>query len=311
VSPTNTLPESVTSPAADVESSNEPVGAEPTTVGRWSNGFDWATIIWVAIIHAGIFAAPFYFTWKGFIAFLALSWLTGGLGVCLGYHRLLTHSSFKTYRGVRWLLAVLGTLAGEGPPITWVAVHRKHHRFADKPGDPHSPREGGWWSHVLWLFPRPRSPQFQQTLARYAPDLLKDRVMRMIDRTFVLWHIALALALFLWGWLQWDVDTGISLVVYGMLLRLAYVLNVTWAVNSASHMWGYRNYTTSDDSRNLWWVGLLAYGEGWHNNHHAFPGRARHGHRWWEIDVTYLVIWLMERCGLAWNVAHGRKKTVA
>ncbi len=253
-------------------------------------------------------AAPFCFTWSGLVAFCLLSWLTGGIGVCLGYHRLLTHGSFQTYRGVRRLLGLVGTLAGEGPPITWVAVHRKHHRFSDQEGDPHSPHDGGWWSHILWLFPRPKDPQWQEMHKTYAKDLLKDPFFRLLDKTFLLWHIGLGAALFALGWCCWDLRTGVSLLVWGLFLRLVYVLHITWAVNSASHMWGYRNYETKDDSRNLWWVGLLAFGEGWHNNHHAYPAQAAHGHRWWEFDITYVAIRAMEKVGLAWKVVRGRHK---
>jgi len=274
---------------------------------RWSNGVNWPIAFWIGLIHVGALAAPFFFTWTGLLLALVLGWASGGLGICLGYHRLLTHRSYQTYPWVRRVLAVLGTLAGEGPPITWTAVHRKHHHYADKEGDPHSPRDGAWWSHMLWLFPRPQDPQWQQMIDRYAKDLLKERFMRLLDKTFLAWHLALGLVLLAAGWLIWDWYTGVSLLVYGMFLRLVYVLHVTWLVNSASHIWGYRNYETRDNSRNLWWVGLLAYGEGWHNNHHASPTRARHGQRWWEIDMTYAVICTMESFGLAWNVVRGRR----
>ncbi len=265
---------------------------------------------WTRLAHAsldrrdtfGALAAPLVFTWKGALLFVLLAWISGGLGVCLGYHRLLTHGSFQTYPFMHRFLATLGLLAGEGPPLTWVAVHRRHHQLSDRPGDPHSPRDGRWWSHMLWLFPRPRQPQYAAMIHRYAADLMKDPYMRFLDATFILWHLALGAALFAAGWWGWDLRTGLSLLVYGMFLRLVWVLHVTWAVNSASHIWGYRNYEIADNSRNLWWVGLLAWGEGWHNNHHAFPGSARHGHRWWEIDATYMTIRLMEKIGLAWKV---------
>jgi sn-2 palmitoyl-lipid 9-desaturase len=289
-------------PAAPASSPAAGGGERAASGERWSHGLDWPNVLWIVALHLGALAAPFVFTWQGLVTFFILSWITGGLGVCLGYHRLLTHASFQTYPLVRRLLALLGTLAGEGPPVNWVSVHRKHHRFSDSVGDPHSPRDGAWWSHIVWLFPRPREPQWTKMLQRYGKDLLGDRFMRMLDKTFLLWHIALGTALLGAGWLLWGPATGLSLLVYGMFLRLVWVMHVTWAVNSASHMWGYRNYDTPDDSRNLWWVGLLAYGEGWHNNHHAFSDRARHGHRWWEIDVTYMTIWVLEKLGLAWNV---------
>jgi stearoyl-CoA desaturase (delta-9 desaturase) len=158
------------------------------------------------------------------------------------------------------------------------------------------------------LLGRRRNDLPRPVIARYAKDLVRQPFMRFLDATFLLWHSALGIALFFIGWIAWGLFVGASMVVFGMAVRLVFVLHVTWAVNSASHMWGYRNYETVDDSRNLWWVGLLAFGEGWHNNHHAFPGRARHGHRWWEIDLTYLTICLLERVGLAWRVNHGRRK---
>jgi fatty-acid desaturase len=280
----------------------KPAADWPPCAERWSNGVDWRTVLWASGIHAGALAAPFCFTWKALLLTLLLAYLTGGLGICLGYHRLLTHGGFQTYRPVRWLLAWLGSLAGEGPPIFWVGMHRKHHQYSDQPGDPHSPHEGPWWSHMLWLFPRPDWRAWDATLARYAPDILRDPFMRMLDGTFLAWHLALGLALFLFGWFGWGLATGVSFLVWGMFVRMVYVLHVTWLVNSASHMWGYRNYETPDNSRNLWWVGLLAYGEGWHNNHHAFQRGARHGHRWWEFDLTYGAILVLERLGLAWKV---------
>jgi sn-2 palmitoyl-lipid 9-desaturase len=296
-------------PAAEVSRrAAKNVAAEREMIRQWSHGLDWPIVGWLAVVHLGALAAPFCFTWQGLIAFCLFSWISGGLGVCLGYHRCLTHSSFQTFRWVRHTLGLLGTLAGEGPPITWVAVHRKHHRFSDQPGDPHSPHDGGWWSHILWVFPRPKEPQWQNMMQTYAKDLSKDRFFRMLDATFLLWHIGLGAGLLALGWCCWDLRTGVSLLVWGMFLRLVYVLHVTWLVNSAWHMWGYRNYQTTDDSRNLWWVGLLAFGEGWHNNHHACPARAAHGHRWWEFDSTYLVIRLMEKVGLAWKVVREGKR---
>lgn len=273
-----------------------------TATGRWAAGLDWPVLLWIGAIHAGALAAPFVFTWTGVVLTLVLGWMTGGLGICLGYHRLLTHGSFSTYPWVKRVFGLLGTLAGEGPPITWVAVHRKHHQHSDKEGDPHSPRDGAWWSHVLWIFPRINAPQWKQLADRYAPDLQKDPFMRFLHTSFIFWHLGVGALLLAVGWGLWDLRTGLSLVVYGMFVRLVYVLHVTWLVNSASHIWGYRNYPTGDNSRNLWWVGLLAYGEGWHNNHHAHQRAARHGHRWWELDVTYAVVRLMKAVGLAWDV---------
>ena len=153
-----------------------------------------------------------------------------------------------------------------------------------------------------WMFPRYGSQHWAQLYRQYAPDLMKDRSLRLLDRGFLWLHLGLGVIVFCVGLLVWDVNTAISLVAWGMFARLVYMLHVTWAVNSASHMWGYRTYETRDNSRNLWWVGLLAWGEGWHNNHHAFPRVACHGHRWWELDMSYGIVELMKQTGLAWNV---------
>ncbi len=278
---------------------------------RWEQGIEWPVAVWLIVIHLGALAAPFFFTWQGVLATLLLGWLTGGVGICLGYHRLLTHGSFRTFRPVRWVIALLGGLAGQGSPINWVAMHRRHHAFSDRDGDPHSPRHGAWWSHMLWFLPRLDRDYVDALYRRYAPDLMKERFMRFLDRTFLVWYFVLGAGLFLLGYLVWDWYTGLSLLFWGMFVRLVYVLHATWLVNSATHIWGYRNYETTDNSRNLWWVGLLTYGEGWHNNHHAFQRCAQCGHRWWEIDVTYWTIWLMERFGLAWDVVRFQPENVA
>lgn len=288
--------------------------AEPRMLPRaadWPNGPEWSAVLWLGFLHVGALAAPFCFTWKAVLVAVVLSWLTLGIGICLGFHRLLTHGSFETYRPVRWVIALLGTLAGQGPPINWVASHRKHHRHSDQEDDPHSPRHGGWWSHMIWMMPRMGSGYWGRLYQRYARDLLSDPFMRLLEKTFLLWQLAVAVLLFAVGWFGWDLYTGTSFLVYGLFLRLLYVLHVTWAVNSATHMWGYQNYETGDNSRNLWWVGLLAYGEGWHNNHHAFQRSARHGHRWWEFDATYVVILVLEKVGLAWNVVRAKDGKVS
>jgi len=276
--------------------------APRATLEPWENGLDWPTTIWIGLIHVGALAAPFFFTWKAVALCAVWCWLTGSIGVCLGYHRLLTHGSFSTYRPVKWLLALIGGLSGEGSALMWVANHRKHHAHSDQEGDPHSPRDGGLWSHINWLFPNYGRKHYDTMTARWAPDLLKDPMLRLLHTLFLPSHIVTGAVMLAVGWLGWDLYTGISFVVWGMFVRLVYVLHVTWFVNSASHMWGYRNYETTDDSRNNWWVGLLAFGEGWHNNHHAYQRMAKHGHRWWEVDVTYWAIYLMEKTGLAWDV---------
>ena len=261
-------------------------------------------IIWLAILHVGALAAllPYFFSWQGVVLMFFLHWLTGGIGICLGFHRLLTHTSFKTYGPVRWTIAWLGGLAGEGSALDWVANHRKHHACSDLEGDPHSPLDGGWWSHIFWLAWQYPNDEMEPHHKRWAPDLARDKGIQFLDKTFLLWHIVLTAALFAIGYFSSGLQMACSLVVWGVFLRLCLVLHATWFVNSASHMWGYRNYTTTDQSRNNWWVALITYGEGWHNNHHAFPRMAAHGHRWWEVDVTFTAIRCLRAVGLAWDV---------
>ena len=273
----------------------------------WKRGLDWPTVIWIAMVHVIALAAPFFFSWQAFAVFVVLNVLTGSVGICMGYHRLLTHGSFQTYKPIRWLLAFLGGLSGEGSALTWVANHRKHHKYSDKEGDPHSPRDGKWWAHMFWFMPNLGQKWHHELLTRYAPDMLKDRGMVWLHRLFLPSHFALAAVLFAVGYFGTGIGMGsvwygCSMVAWGLAFRMVWVMHVTWLVNSATHLWGYRNYETTDDSRNLWWVGLLAFGEGWHNNHHAYQRVASQGHRWWEIDMTYWLILLMEKTGLAWNV---------
>ncbi len=273
------------------------------------NGIDWPVAIWLGTIHVGALAAPFFFSWPALVATVVLHWMTGGLGVCLGYHRLLTHQSFKTQRWVRYVLSIIGGLSGEGSAICWTANHRKHHAHSDHVGDPHSPLDGPWWSHILWTMARRTPAELEQLNARWIPDLKDDKDLLQLHRYFLASHFALGVVLGVGGYLAGGWYLATSMIVWGMFLRLALVLHSTWFVNSASHIWGYRNYETTDESRNNWWVAIITYGEGWHNNHHAYPRMARHGHRWWEVDVTFLTIRLMEKLGLAWDVVdHQHKK---
>jgi stearoyl-CoA desaturase (delta-9 desaturase) len=186
--------------------------------------------------------------------------------------------------------------------LTWVSNHRKHHAHSDQEGDPHSPHDGPWWSHVFWLAFW-RGPHYHaEHIRRWVPDLMKDPVLRWIGYMFLPSHFLLAGILAAAGYAYGGAFMATSFIVWGIFVRLVFVLHSTWFVNSASHMWGYRNYETTDDSRNNWWVALITYGEGWHNNHHAHQRLAAHGHRWWEIDVTYMVIRLLKVLGLARKV---------
>ncbi len=253
----------------------------------------WHTLLAIALIHAGVLLAPFTFTWKALAVAVFLYWLTGCLGITLGYHRFFTHRSFTASKWLAYPLAVCGLLAGQGSLISWVSAHRKHHQFADQEGDPHSPRDGFFWAHMGWLFKKCdlNDPAVRQ---RYVPDLAKDPFFLWLDKIDWIVIIAFAVLLYAWG--------GMPFLVWGFFVRMTVLYHSTWFVNSATHRWGYKTFRVNDDSRNLWWVSLLAFGEGWHNNHHAFQSSARHGLRWWEFDLTYLTIRLFAFFGLATRI---------
>ena len=252
---------------------------------------DWIVLTWITLMHIGALAAFFTFSWKALGVCLFLWWLTGGVGICLGFHRYFTHRSYRTPKFVEYLLAVCGTMAGEAGPISWVAAHRYHHTYSDTDSDPHSPLKGFWWAHMTWLFGREKFLAEFDSCKRYTPDMASDRFLVWLDRFHIVPALFLAILLYALG--------GWPFIVWGMFVRSLLVYHSTWLVNSASHIWGYRSYKTTDRSRNNWWVALLSFGEGWHNNHHAFQRSARHGFRWWEVDLTYRTIQLMWVFGLA------------
>ncbi|MEL7265809.1 MAG: acyl-CoA desaturase, partial [Planctomycetota bacterium] len=219
---------------------------------------NWMAVSWLVAVHLSVLAAPFFFSWTGLVLTIGLHVVTGGLGICLGYHRLLTHTGFKTYNWVRYTFAMLGNLAGEGGPLDWVANHRKHHAHSDQEGDPHSPHDGGWWSHMNWLGFQTHSGDRDDYFRRWAPDLAKDPWMHRLETLFLPSHFVLGLILAAIGYFAFDGDwfMATSFVLWGVGVRMVFVLHSTWLVNSASHMWGYRNYETTDDSRNNWFVAL-------------------------------------------------------
>ncbi len=271
------------------------------------NGVSAATIIWFSVIHVGAVAALFYPSWAGLALMVFMHWLTGSIGICLAYHRLLTHDGLQTHRPTRYFLTLIGTLAGEGPCLYWVATHRKHHAFSDKVGDPHSPHDGPWWSHILWMIPKVTKSDQQELFARWVPDLKDEPGLKFLEAMFLPANIIFGAIVYGAGYALGGSYMAMSLLLWGVFLRLALVMHATWMVNSASHIWGYRNYETTDDSRNNWFVAIITYGEGWHNNHHAFPRNARHGHRWWEVDMTFGAVRLMKMLGLAWDIVDGQQ----
>ena len=272
----------------------------PELKGRFKNGIDWANVGWMAIMNAGAVSALWFFTWEALAVTVFLHWVTACLGITLGFHRLLTHGSMVVPAPLKYFFTMCGMLSAEGSPIYWVAHHRKHHVVSDKEDDPHTPNHGFWWSHMLWFKPAMSREELDTLYNRWAPDLMKDPVMRFFERTFFVYALILGAGLFAIG--HYVFDAGLSFLLWGQCVRMVACYHSTWFVNSATHIWGYRNYSTNDRSRNLWWVALISYGEGWHNNHHAHQRLARHGHRWWEIDVTYMVIWTLKKLGLAKNV---------
>ncbi len=265
----------------------------PHGINKWNTG-------WMLTIHIGAVAAFWHFSWAGLALCVVLHFVTACLGVTLGYHRLLTHGSLIVPTPLKYFFSMCGILSAEGSPLFWVATHRKHHVLSDQDGDPHSPNDGFWWSHMVWFKPYVPKEEEDAMCARWAPDLWKDPVQRLFHRIFPVFTIMLGIGLFLLG--EWTMGSGWSLLLWGVCLRMVLCYHSTWFVNSATHVWGYRNYETTDRSRNLWWVAVVSYGEGWHNNHHAHQRLARHGHRWWEIDVTWMVIRTLKALRLARNV---------
>ena len=266
---------------------------EELAIGR-PGKLNWTTAFFMGMFHVGAVAALFFFSWKLVALLIFLNWVSGSLGIGMGYHRLLTHRSYKTPKLIEYFLTTCATLALEGGPIFWVGVHRIHHARSDKEGDPHTPHDGGWWSHMGWILGGVSSHRDINKLARFTPDLGADPFHRWISRWHFLTMIALAAVLYAVG--------GLPFVLWGVFLRVVVGLHSTWLVNSATHMWGKRRYVTADDSRNNWWVALLTFGEGWHNNHHAHPTSAQHGLAWYEVDMNWWGIRTLQLLRLAKNV---------
>jgi stearoyl-CoA desaturase (delta-9 desaturase) len=254
-------------------------------------GVNWPTVGFLVVFHAAAIAALFFWSWPAVITAVILYWICGSVGIGMGYHRLITHRGYKVPKIVEYFLVFCGSLALEGGPIRWVTTHRIHHAHTDKQGDPHTPRDGRWWSHIGWILAPPPQVLDQSQLQRYAPDLLNQRFYRWLNRFYYAPLIMLAVALLAFG--------GWRVMLWGIFLRVTVGLHSTWLVNSATHLWGRRRFATNDDSKNNWWVALLSFGEGWHNNHHAHPTSARHGLAWYEIDVNWWGIRVMKFLRLA------------
>jgi fatty-acid desaturase len=267
---------------------------EEFSISNKAQSINWATTIWMVTFHLAAVAALLTFSWKAMIATAALWWVAGSLGVGMGFHRLLTHRGYKTPKAVEYFLTLCGTLAFEGGPINWVVTHRIHHAHTDREGDPHTPRDGGWWAHMGWILRGTAQVHEPSVLWHYAPDMMTDRFHRCLNRLYYVPIVLCGLLLLgLGGW---------SVLMWGIFFRSVFNLHATWLVNSATHMWGRRRFATNDDSTNSWWVALLTFGEGWHNNHHAHPTSARHGMAWYEVDFNWWGIRTLELLGLAKSV---------
>jgi fatty-acid desaturase len=250
--------------------------------------------LFLSLFHVCAIVALFMFSWKVLAFGLFMWWIAESLGIGMGFHRLLTHRGYKTPKWMEYFLTVCGTLALQGGPIGWVATHRLHHQNSDKEGDPHSPRDGGFWAHMGWIITGDAIHNKTTELLPYVPDLRKDKFMIWISK----WHwvplAILAVAVLVVG--------GWRYVMWGIFLRTVVGLHATYLVNSATHMWGSRRFLTHDTSTNNFWVAMLSFGEGWHNNHHAHPQSARHGLAWYEFDLNWYGISALRTLGLAWDV---------
>jgi fatty-acid desaturase len=300
--------------STDVSRLALPEGVQPYRV-------DWLNTLTIGGYHAVALLAfmPMFFHWSAVIVAIVGARLFGLLGINIGYHRLLTHRGFKCPKWFEHTLAVIAICCAEDTPARWVAVHRRHHQYSDAQPDPHSPLAGFLWGHLGWLLVKNPELGRLSSYDRYARDILRDPFYANLERNFAQLKIML---------IQWTVyytagaavalaqgdswreaaQYGFSVLLWGVVVRTVFVWHQTWAVNSITHLWGYRNYKTNEDSRNNLLIGYLAHGEGWHNNHHADPQSARHGHRWWELDTTYAAIRLFERMGLVWEIVEPRRE---
>lgn len=292
---------------------------------------NWTYVITIILVHllgvAALLSSSlgpqswrvYLFSWPAFFTFLVCIHLFGQ-GITIGYHRLLTHRSFKTPKWLEHFIAILGICSMEDTPARWVCVHRMHHVHSDEIPDPHSPRVNFWWSHFGWLMFINRETYSIASLQKFAKDLLRDPFYMKLETNpyrqfiYILGQVPL---FFLFGFVMGflidgefasSVQAGSAMVVWAVVMRVIAVWHITWSVNSLSHMFGYQNYDTHEDSRNNWFVALMSVGEGWHNNHHEDPSAASVQHRWWELDLSYFEIRLMEKLGLASDIIPIRQR---
>jgi fatty-acid desaturase len=253
----------------------------------------WTVIFFFTAIHLVALLAflPQFFSWQAVGVAFVLYVITGGVGITLGFHRCISHRSFTTPKWLEYVLVVCGTIACQGGVFEWVGLHRMHHKFSDTNPDPHDSNKGFWWSHMGWMmFEIPA----KEDIPRFTKDIQEDKFYQFCNNNLIPIQVVLGLILFAFG--------GWPFVIWGIFVRLVFVFHFTWFVNSATHKFGYVSHESNDYSRNCWWVALLTFGEGWHNNHHAYQYSARHGLQWWEVDLTWMTIKLLSFLGLAKDI---------
>ncbi len=289
--------------------------ALPRPIGVVLRKIEWPYTLTVIIFHLLALLAflPWLFSWSGVWVMIAGLFVFGSIGINLCYHRILTHRGLVCPKWLEYSFAALGVCCMQDTPARWVAVHRLHHVYSDKRDDPHSPLAGFFWGHMGWMFLKNDNLDRLEIYSRFAKDILRDPFYKKLETTLLYPLILLGswFLFFLIGFITQLVvcrsfaeaaQFGASLVIWGVFVRTVAVWHITWSVNSLAHIFGYRNYDTADDSRNNWFVALIAVGEGWHNNHHADARSAKHGHRWFEIDLTFTFVQLLEYLGLAKDV---------
>lgn len=273
-----------------------------TVTQTQSQAWDYPIITWMVVVHLLAAVALWFFSWSGFFLFLGMNFLTGCLGVTFCYHRLLTHRSFKAHPVVENITAFLGTLALQGPLQEWVAQHRLHHQMSDTHGDPHDSSKGFWYSHMEWMLIQQPKIKDQKWIDKMTKDISQNPFLIWLSKPMVMisLQVLVGVIFLLVGGLSW--------MLWGIFFRLAFGYHVTWLVNSATHRWGYRTFESPDRARNNWVVGLLAWGEGWHNNHHRFANVCSAGFRWWEFDITYGIIRIFHKFRLVKDLRHYPKQ---
>ncbi len=271
----------------------------------------WETIFIIGVIHLLALMAfdSSYFSVSGLVLGIVMYFVAGMVGVTMSYHRLLTHRSFQTYKPVEYFLTFCACQALQSGPIEWVAMHRIHHKESDEEPDPHSPLVNFLWAHAGWLFVSLPDAHTYQEYSRFAKDLHRDKWQRFFDMFFFPIYVLTAVAIYFAGEVYGGL--GMSWLVWGVFVRTVVLWHCTWAVNSVTHTFGYRNYNTDEESTNNWLVAIFSFGEGWHNNHHADQRSAAHGQRWFEVDITYRLIKIMELFGLVWGVREPSQRVVA